>query len=334
MICDDLPRANLAVLPTPLDPMPRLTAALGGPALYCKRDDRSGLSIGGSKARIFDVSMGHVVAEGYNAVVASAGVQSNKLREVAAAAARLGLKAVLVLTGSRGDEEIQGNRLLFDLLGAEVRHFENDDPFAPELMATLEGIRDELAAAGHRPYVIHRTLLSGTLGAAAYVDAGEELHLQLQQLPCYPRELYAVLGAGIMLGGLVLGLKHLQSPLRVIGVSVVDDAATVLPEVLGYARKAADLLRLDTAVTATDFDIIDHHRGKGRGGITPAVIDAIRLVGRSEGILLDPIYTGKAMAGMLEALRAGRLGRDDGAVFLHSGGLPAVFAYADLLAGA
>jgi len=331
MLCESFPRAGLAVLPTPLDHAQRLTAELGGPQIYIKRDDRAGLSFGGNKARIFDVSMGEVLRRGCTAVVASAGVQSNKLREMVAAANKLGLKSVIVLTGSTGDEPIVGNLLLYHLLGTDIRFFADPNPFSPKLLDYLHAIADELATEGHKPYVVHRTLLSGTLGAVAYVDGAEELHGQLSDLPRYPNHLYMVLGAGITMGGMVLGLKHLGAPVRVTGVSSVSDAPDALPELLSYAEKARAAIGLDTRVTADDFDILDQYRGSTKASLTPAIREAIRLVAQTEGVFIEPLYTAKAMAGLIDQVRKGSLTADDAVVFLHSGGLPGLFVYGEAL---
>ena len=331
MLCDKLPRAGLAVLPTPLDDAPRLSKALNGPRIWVKRDDRAGLSIGGNKARIFDLSMGEVLAQGYNAVIASAGVQSNKLREMTAAANKLGLKSVIVLTGSKGDEEPVGNVLLFRLLGADIRYFESKDPYAPELMEFLLQIKTELVEQGYRPYVVHRTLKSGTLGSAAYVNAAEELHEQLSKMHRYPDHLYMALGAGITMSGMVLGLKHLKSPMSVTGISIFSSADDVIPEILRYVEETKELLGLETQVTANDFRILDQYRGAAKMDLTPAVCEAINLAAQTEAILFDPVYTGKAMAGLIDQIRKKHLTKENEVVFLHSGGLPALFIYGDKL---
>ncbi len=318
-------------MPTPLEEAPRLSKYLDGPSIAIKRDDLAGLSIGGNKARIFDLSMGEVLARGCDAVIASAGVQSNKLREMTAAANLLGLKSVIVLTGSKGNERPVGNVLLFRLLGAEVRYFESSDPFNPKLIDYLYEIRDELTAQGYNPYVVHRTLKSGTLGSAAYVGAAEEIHEQLKGRSNYPRHLYMVLDAGITLSGLALGLKHLGSPMRVTGVSVVSKAADVIPEVLRYGREVQQLLGIDTELTADDFDVLDQFRGTSKTDFPPAVREAIELTARTELVFLDPVYTAKAMAGLIDQIRKGRLAADDRVVFFHSGGLPGLFAYGEKL---
>ncbi|MEE8436370.1 MAG: pyridoxal-phosphate dependent enzyme [bacterium] len=327
MITGKLPRAHLTYLPTPLEEAPRLSAALGGPRLLIKRDDRTGLTFGGNKPRIFDFVFGDVLAQGCDVVITPAGPQSNHLREVTAAANRLGLKSVIVIFGADGSEEPQGNRLLFDLLGAEIRYFPTDHHDAyydPALMEFTEQIRAEFEGKGHKPYVVHFATRSGVLGTVAHVDAAEELAKQFEEMNLFPDFLYVPTGSGVTTSGFVLGFKHLGIPTRVVGCSVIWPPAQTAGDTARYANAGAEELGLPTRVTTGDFTMLDA-TGGGYGVITPPVSEAIRMLAENEGILLDPTYNGKAMATLIGQIRNGALTDGQSAVLLHTGGLPALF---------
>ncbi|MCH8886082.1 MAG: pyridoxal-phosphate dependent enzyme [SAR324 cluster bacterium] len=327
MITGKLPRAQLTYLPTPLEEAPRLSAALGGPRLWIKRDDRTGLTFGGNKPRIFDYVFGDVLAQGCDMVITPAGPQSNHLREVTAAANRLGLKSVIVIFGADGSEELQGNRLLFDLLGAEIRYFStnhHDAYYDPALLEFTEKIRAEFEAKGHKPYVVHFATRSGVLGTVAHVEAAEELAKQFEAMNRVPDFLYVPTGSGVTTSGFVLGFKHLGIPIRVVGCSVIWPPAQTAGDTVRYANAGAEELGLSTRVTAGDFTMLDATEG-GYEVITPPVSEAIRLLAKNEGILLDPTYNGKAMATLIAQIRNGALTAGHTAVLLHTGGVPALF---------
>lgn len=327
-LVDHLPRVRLGHFPTPLQEAPRLGAALGGPRIWIKRDDLSGLSVGGSKTRIFEFVLGDAAAAGATAVVASAGEQSNKLRELAAGANRLGMKPILLLTGVTGPAELAGNRFLFEVLGADIRTTPIADRFDPALKAELDRLCGEAAAAGHRPYLVYHPGRTGTLGAAAYVAAAEELTGQLRALGLGPVHVFIATGAAPTTAGLALGLRAMRLEAAVIGVSVAAPADEAKAQVLAYAERCADLLGIDHRPSAADVTIDGSQRADFSLPATPAVIEAIELFARTEGVLLEPTYTAKAAAGMIAAIRRGALGPSDSVVFVHTGGLPGLFAHA------
>lgn len=325
MLCDHLPRQRFALLPTPLEHLQRLSASLGGPAIYIKRDDRSGLSFGGNKPRIFEFVLGDALHEGCDTIIASAGVQSNHLREVTSAANRLGLKSIIVLCGATGNEEPQGNLLLFKLLGAEIHTLANKDPFSQELMDKLDQLTRREEAKGRKPYVLHRNSKSGMLGSVAHVNAAEELTGQFAEMGISQDYLSMGTGSGSTTGGYVLGLKHLKSRTRVLGISLVEPNDSIVPTVQKYASRAAEYLGFETRVEASDFLMHDAYIGPGHGVLTQEVTEAIRLVARTEGIFLDPTYNGKAMVGLMDLIQKGTLTREHSVVLVHTGGLPALF---------
>jgi 1-aminocyclopropane-1-carboxylate deaminase/D-cysteine desulfhydrase-like pyridoxal-dependent ACC family enzyme len=326
MICDRLPRVPLAYLPTPLEEAPRLSAAVGGPRIFIKRDDRSGLSFGGNKPRIFEFVLGDAVDQGCDLLITSAGVQSNQLREVTSAANKLGLKSVIVICGATGEGEPKGNLLLFHLLGAEIRHFPHRDFHHPQLLPLLASIKAEQSAKGHRPYVVHFAGKPGALGSVSHVNASEELATQFAQQGIVPDYLVVPSGSGVTASGFVLGFKHFGLPTRVMSISVIRRAAEMIPDIVSYANQAADLLGLSSRVGPEDFTVFDHYIPPGYGVLTPQIIEAIRLVARSEGYFLDPTYNGKAMAALIDQARRGAFTREKVVVLLHTGGVPALFA--------
>lgn len=322
MPCRNLPRARFAHLPTPLEVAPRLTGTLGGPTILVKREDLCGLACGGNKTRLMEYVIGDALERGIDAVVAAASPQSNKLREVAAAAGRFGMRCVLLVEGERPPGPPQGNLLLFDLLGAEVRFL---GP-ATEVLAAQRAVQAELERAGHNVAVLDRRLAYGALATAAYVDAGRELAEQLAQDGLDPDWIFVTVGAGMTIAGLVLGLKHQGSRARVVGVSVSRPAATVVPDIIEHAGRAAKLLNLAVTVTESDVILIDGAY-PGYGLMSPDVVDTIRLVARHHGMILDPTYNAKTMRTLIEQIRSGEIAPSDRVVFINTGGAPALFAH-------
>ncbi|MGD8276626.1 MAG: D-cysteine desulfhydrase family protein [Gemmatimonadota bacterium] len=336
MRLDDQPRFRLARLPTPLHDARRLREALGGPdrcpRILFKRDDLTDLALGGNKARKLEFLIGDARRKGAKALITTGGAQSNHARMTAAAAAIAGMKAALVLTTDEDSPATQGNLLLDRLLGAEV-HFvlgkesksgaaaEAEAQRVIELMARFEG-------EGLTPYFIE---LGGSsaVGALGYVDASRELTRQLLEPGYEPSRLYYASGsrgtqAGLELGALLFGASY-----RPIGIAVSGGEPEKRDHAVRVAREAAELLGvtapIDPDQTVTDQSYI----GEGYGIPTAACIEAIRITARAEGILLDPVYTGKAMAGMIDHIRKGRIDPAETIVFLHTGGAPGFFAKAD-----
>ena len=325
-ICAGLPRVSLcSSLPTPLEKMQRLSDELGGPAIWVKRDDLTGLALGGNKIRNHEFIFGEILAQGCDVVITTAGVQSNMCRATAAAAAKLSLKCVLLLRGT-GDEPRQGNLLLDDLLGADVRFLPTEDPYDPRVPEWLDEVKRELERAGKKPYVLHLTGATAALATCAYVDASQELVLQFDEVGLNPDCIFVTTGSGITAAGLLLGLKHLGSHTRVVGVSSAAPSAFLNGRIVDYATDAALKLDLATRVVASDFDVLDAYIGPGYGRSYPGVHKTIRRVAQTEGLLLDPVYTGKCFTGLLDQIDRGVISCDQNVVFLHSGGAPNIFA--------
>ena len=329
-ICSGIPRVELcASLPTPLQEMARLSERLGV-RLLVKREDQTGLAFGGNKIRNHEFIFGDIVAQGCDAVITTAGVQSNMCRATAAAASRLWMTCVLLLRGS-GNEVPQGNLLLDQLLGADVRFIQTDDPYDSRVPGWLDEVRTELVGRGLRPYVLHLTGETSTLAVCAYVSGAEELAAQFREMDCVPEWLYVTTGSGITAAGLALGFKHLGLPTRVVGISSNSSSEFLTDRMVQYAGCAPNRLGITTMLEAADFDVLDTYVGPGYGKGYPKVFETIRMVAREEAILLDPVYTGKCMTGLMDQVEKGHVSQGSSVVFLHSGGGPNLFAQSEQL---
>ena len=323
-----LPRLALGAFPTPLEPAPRLAASLGLAGLWIKREDLSGPALGGNKIRKLELILADAEAQGCDAVITTAGLQSNFCRALAGTAARLGLGCALLLRGSRPNAAT-GNLLLDGLFGAEVRYLDVTDAWDPRAKAALEALGRELGARGRKPYVIHLVGATAGLGVAAWAAGGAELDAQFTAAGIDPDRLIIACGSGLTLAGAALGLKRAGRRCRVTGVSVQQPAARLVPWIVDVASRGAALLGKGPTLDAGDFVILDGFVGAAYGRPSPEGVAAVRLAGRTEGLALDPVYTGKAMAALAACLADGRIERNNNVVFLHSGGLPGLFANSD-----
>jgi D-cysteine desulfhydrase family pyridoxal phosphate-dependent enzyme len=319
------PRVALAHLPTPLEPMPRLGAALGATAIHVKRDDLTGLALGGNKARQLEYLLGEAVHAKATAVITGAGIDSNHCRQLAAACAKLGLRACLILRGER-PSRIEGNLLLDTLFGAECR-FIPTERFYAEFDRAADAWADALAASGERPYVINtlgRETHSVAVAALGYVRAALELEEQFATLGWRPDVAYFCSGAATQ-AGLALARKSLELPYRLVGISAspfIPDKPAVIAQV---AARAARLLGLDLAFDPAEICNDDGYIGEGYGALTAESVAALRLAARTEGLLVDPTYTAKALAALADHLRRGRIRPDERVLFIHTGGAPSLF---------
>lgn len=331
---DGQPRVSLADLPTRLHEAFRLREALGGasscPRILFKRDDLTGLAGGGNKARKLEFLVGDALRAGATVLVTTGGVQSNHARMTAAAACLFGLRTSLVLTSADTEPALQGNLLLDRLFGAEVHFVPAGDPalaVGPEEAEMVTSVLAELTGRDERPYLIP---LGGSspIGALGYVAGTLELLAQLEAAGERPGRLYVAAGSRGTAAGLVLAARLTGAPYRVRGVAVSGGDPEKTELAADVAREAAGLLAVHAKVTAADFETDHAQIGPGYGIATPACLEAIRVVARSEGILLDPVYTGKAMAGLIADVRRGEVSPSETVVFLHTGGLPGLFAHA------
>lgn len=321
-----LSRIPFAFVPTPLEDCPRLTAALSGPRLLLKREDLTGFAFGGNKVRALEFRMADVRAKGCDALVLVNIGQSNHARLHAAACVRLGLHMTIVKP-SPADEEVTGNLLLDRILGAEIveAHGRDTEEVLDETLARLRG-------AGHTPYASTREPFSRLAGTVAYCEASIELLEQLRAAGAGDgQRVHLFLVGGTSAAGLALGGKLLGASWRVHAVSVGGTAEAVRRMELDLAASVADLLDLPVRLEPNDIDVHDEYVGERYGATPPTTLEAIKLAARTDAIFMDPVYTGKAFSGLVGEVRAGAIGKDDIAVFVHTGGLPIIFAYHELL---
>jgi D-cysteine desulfhydrase family pyridoxal phosphate-dependent enzyme len=325
-VLDGYPRVRLAHTPTPLDPLPRLSELLG-PRVLLKREDLTGLALGGDKPRKLEYELAQALAAGADVVVTGGSMQSNLARLTAAAARRLGLDCVVVLIRDR-HAELQANLLTVYLMGADVRLVGARDHW--DLEPHIQAASEELRANGRRPYCIP---VSGTTprSCLGYVRAGVELAGQLRDRGIRPDAVYTPFGTGGIFTGLLTGLRAEGVTAPVIGISVNRDSGFCAESIDTWWNAISSLLCLDPGRPRGATEIHDGFIGSGYGDPTEACLDAILLLARSEGILLDPVYSGKVAAGLAEHCRRGRWTADHTVVLLHSGGVPTLFAYHDAL---
>ena len=322
------PTRRLAALPTPLEDATRLRDALGGrarcPRILVKRDDLTGLGLGGNKARKLDFLIGDAVARGATSVITTGAAQSNHARMTAAAARRAGLEVDLVLTSAEDPPPLDGNLLLDHLFGARVHMVPAVDPMLAvgHDEATVRQVADALVAGGGRPYVI-AVGGSSAVGALGYVAGTVELTGQLAALGVEPRRVYFASGsrgtqAGLTLGGHLLGVGY-----ELHGVAVSGGEPEKIERARRVAAEAAGLLGADDSVRGARFFTDQHFIGEGYGLPTAAGLEAMLLAARTEALVLDPTYTSKALAALIAHVRSGELSPEDTVVFLHTGGAPA-----------
>lgn len=317
-----LPRVALARLPTPVEEAPRLAREIGVRRLRIKREDLTGAAFGGNKLRQIELILGDARRRGADWVISTAGAQSNFCRALAGSAASLGLGCDLLLRGSPALAP-HGNLLLDRVFGARVRFTDNTDPWDPAIRAALDALADGLRAEGRTPMVVQLTGETAGLGVAGWVGGAEEILSQGDP----PDRIVVACGSALTLSGLALGFKHLDARTRVVGISVQQPVTRLGAWIVEAAAKGAQMLGLDTRLDAGDFDLIDAV-GEGYGQPTSEGVDAVRLAGRTQGLVLDPVYTGKALAGLRAALASGAISRDADTMFVHSGGAPGLFANA------
>ncbi|MDO8681245.1 MAG: D-cysteine desulfhydrase family protein [Acidobacteriota bacterium] len=324
------PRIPLAVLPTPIYDATRLRDALGGPArcprVLIKRDDLTALGLGGNKARKLEYLVADAQSQGAATLITTGAVQSNHARMTAAAACVAGMRCVLVLTTTVDEPAMAGNLLLDRLYGASVRLVPSVDPMlavGQDEAVVAEVVADE-EAAGRRPYVIPIGGSSG-IGVFGYVGGTAELVEQLDAMGVSPTRLYFASGSRGTQAGLTLGAKLCGASYEVTGIAVSAGEPEKIERAKRIANDAATRLGLTERVDLPDLVTDQGFIGEGYGIPTDAGLEAIRVLARTEAILLDPCYTSKGMAALIQHVRAGKLSPAETVVFLHTGGMPALF---------
>ncbi len=326
MTISELPRVSLACLPTPVMELKQLSAILKGPQLLMKRDDLNGLAFGGNKARKLEYLVGDAIASGCDTLVTGGAAQSNHCRQTAAAAAASGLACHLVLGGAE-PAQYSGNLLLDHLLGAMV-HWSGEFRKGEQ----IPEIAEQLRLQGKKPYVIPYGG-SNAVGAVGFVEAMRELY---QQLDAMGKAITHVVFASSSCGtqaGLAVGARLLSKEVNIVGIRIdKDESEAPFEEQLCKLTDAtARRVGIHMRSSDSDFQVSNGYLGDGYGVIGALELQAISRLAKSEGILLDPVYTGRAMGALIDLIEKGQFARSDRVLFWHTGGTPALFSYADEL---
>lgn len=322
------PRLFFAHLPTPLEAMERLSQKLGGPRLWIKRDDCTGLSTGGNKTRKLEFLMADALKKGADTVITQGATQSNHARQTAAAAAKLGLSCHILLEDRTGnaapDYTLNGNVLLDRLHGATVSKRPRDADMNGEMEALALRLRDE----GKRPYIVPGGG-SNPIGALGYANCALELVSQANDRNLKIAHIVQATGSAGTQAGLVAGLVAMNANIPVLGISVRAPKERQEKNVHALAAATAKLMGAGDIVRPEHIVANDEYVGTGYGIPTPGMVEAVRMMAETEGILLDPVYTGKAMAGLIDLIRKGFFAKNSDVVFLHTGGSAGLFGYPD-----
>jgi len=316
-------------LPTPLEHLPRLSEHLGGPNIYVKRDDCTGLASGGNKTRKLEYSMAAALEEGADTIITVGAVQSNHVRQTAAAACKLGLKCEVLLEHRIADPSENyagsGNVLLDKIFGANLREY----PGGTDFEKAMAEVEDEVRAQGGKPYIIPGGA-SNKIGALGYVNCAIELLGQIEEQGLDIGHIVTATGSAGTQGGLIVGLKAMKSTIPLLGIGVNIPQQDQEEKVFNLACETAEYIGKPGCVSREDVVANCNYVGEGYGVPTESMNEAVLMLARTEGLLFDPVYSGKGLAGMIDLIRNGTLGGDN-IVFLHTGGSAALFAYADQL---
>lgn len=315
------PKMHFACLPTPVQYLPKLSEAFGGPEIYIKRDDLTGIGLTGNKIRKLEFLFAEAKAQNAELVITCGGVQSNHARATAIAAAKAGLRSHLMLRSSK-NEAPDGNLFLDRLVDAEVTFISAEEYQAVDKM--MAELADEYAKKNIKAYVIPEGG-SNAMGAFGYISATTELQQQLAQQGTVVDSVVLALGSGGTQAGLILGTKLLHTKWDVLGFNVCDDAPYFVKRIGKIIQDWRDTFKSNISIEENDIKIVDGYVGKGYGLSSKPELETIKEVARLEGILLDPVYTGKAMFGLKDQISQGRIDKNSKVLFLHTGGIFGLF---------
>jgi len=322
-------RVRLGLFPTPLQEMRRLTKKLRGPHLFIKRDDLSGFLLGGNKTRKLEFLLPDIMEKDADIVITTGGVQSNWVAQLAAVARNINVEVLLVLRGMK-PKNLQGNYLVDRILGAKIKFVNiSMDEYRQNITGIIEEIAENYRKRRRRPYVLP---LGGStpLSDLGWVNGAFEL---INQADEQDFKIDYVVVAGGSLGtvsGLATGFKMCNSNVKTVCISVLsNDKDECRSKISSFSQQIANLMKLDFQIDEREVDIFVDYVGPGYAERTDSSIKAIKLLAQTEGIVLDPVYTGKAMAGLIDLVKKGFLTQDDNVVFLHTGGTPSLFGYAN-----
>jgi L-cysteate sulfo-lyase len=323
----DKPRESLGFFPTPLIELKKLSKKLDGPRIFMKRDDNTGLALGGNKTRKLEFILGDALAKGSDTIITAGAAQSNHCRQTAAAAASLGLECHLVLGGEAPDR-LDGNLLLDKIFDCHI-HWAGKNRKGEDIPEIVEQLKKEKKKVYVIPYGG-----SNELGAIGFLEAFRELEKQSQELQTSFTHIIFASSSGGTQAGLMLGKKVFESSVELIGINIDKGETDKVPfdqYIVSLANKTAKLLERDHKFSNVDLILNSDYVGDGYGEVGALENEAISLTAKTEGILIDPVYTGRAMGGLIDMIRTGKIKKSDNVLFWHTGGAPALFAYSDSL---
>lgn len=334
MLTDKYPRAKLAHAPTPLEPLQRLSNKLGGPNIWVKRDDCTGLAFGGNKARQLEYYFGEAVRDDADTILITSAVQSNYLRTAVAAARKYGMAAEVQLEERVPNRPVEyyksGNPYLSKLMGAKMFSYPEGEDEEGADRAVFERA-ETLKRDGKKPYVIPLAGSHKPLGSLGYVDCAEELVQQIGEMEIEINAVVCASGSGTTHAGLVAGLKALGNTIPVYGICVRRDQMAQTERVYKKSITVAKMIGFDNIIDEEDIRLTDVTLSPGYGRLNDQVKEAIDLAAMQEGLLVDPVYTGKALAGLIHLIREKRFSAEQNIMFIHTGGTPALFGYPELI---
>jgi L-cysteate sulfo-lyase len=324
-----LDRVGIGNFPTPFESMPRLSEELGGARLYVKREDMSGLAMGGNKTRVLDYLLVQARQMKADAVITTCGIQSNWSRQTVAAAIKLGMKPSLVLRKAQFKTKpriLDGNILLDHIMGADIRIVDMGIDEDPEEYLQEEATK--LRRKGFNPMVLGPKMSSSPPAAAAFAECAFELQKQVEQMGKPMDAIVVANGSGPTHAGLALGVKMLGLKTKVIGVNIgAYRTSHVIDTILESSAGASKLFGSDVQLQRSEVNVRNGYAGEGYGFPTKKSNDALRLIARKEGLIIDPVYTAKTLAFLIDCVKNGEFRKDENVCFMHTGGLPALFAY-------
>lgn len=325
MLLSKLPRRDYTHAQTPIEKLDHLSRELGGPTIYMKRDDLLGLTGGGNKTRKLEFLIADAMAQGADTIVTCGALQSNNCRLTLAAAVKEGLKCRLVLREgptTSYDPSANGNNLLYNLLGVEHIKIVKSDA---NIIEEMHALGEELTASGRKPYLIP-TGGSNELGTVGYVACAQEILQQTVDSGLVVDHVIVASASGGTQAGLIVGFHGNSAPIKVTGIAVSRSKDLQVPLVYNLVQKTADLLDISCDIPVTSVQCNDDYLGEGYMIPTESMVGAVQLVARTEGILLDSVYSGKGMAGLIDLIRKGTFKKDDNVLFIHTGGSLSLYA--------
>ena len=318
----DFPKSiDLAQLPTPIEKLERLSKIFEGPQIYIKRDDLTGVGMTGNKVRKLEFLLAEALQNKCDYVITCGGSQSNHARATAVAAAKVGLKSLLVLRSSMS-APLEGNLFIGRLVGAEFEYITPEEYMRVD--DVMLGLAEKLKAKGHKPYIIPEGG-SNAVGSLGYLKATEELAHQIKSLKLRIDHIVVAVGSGGTYAGLLLGKFLYDLPAQIHGINICDDESYFVKKISGLLKDMQKRYKLALKIEQKDISIIDGYVGKGYGLSSQEEIDTIKKVARAEGVILDPVYTGKAMLGLSDQIRQGRFKANENILFIHTGGIFGLF---------